>query len=44
MYQAQQEAELGELQNQENVKTTLPISQIATLHIEDSALKTKGRL
>ena len=31
MYQAQQEAELGELQNQENVKTTLPISQIATL-------------
>ena len=31
MYQAQQEAEVGELENQENVKTTLRISQIAPL-------------
>ena len=47
MYQAQQEAELDELQNRENVKKTLPISQIAIFCLlgdnVDSALKTKRR-
>ena len=48
MYQAQQEAELGELQNQENVKQLFQSVRLQLFcllgDIEDSALKTKGRV